>query len=244
MVTRLRRSWAHFLKRRASARIHTRVTAIVLVLLMLFACAVIIGVRATVEAAMYDEHRARAVLAAQDLAERMATAVAKGDRAPLCALLRGYAKSDPDVAYALVVNRSQNVLADTFDQGPPDVLLTANALGRGERSTVVVWDTEQGRVWDVAVPIQDGSLGTVRLGISQVACARHGPADDRISDLGDGQCRVPCHRGGVAADGCHPQAPRGLWRRRPRPSRQATSSSESRSGVTMRWDGWGPPSMP
>ena len=69
--------------------------------------------------------------------------------------------------YAFILDHDGRVVAHTFGSGFPADLVSANsvALDAHHRTTSV--RTEEGVVWDTAVPIFDGKAGTARIGLSE-----------------------------------------------------------------------------
>ena len=80
-------------------------------------------------------------------------------------LLKSSVKSDPDLVYAFIENKKGEVIASTFDGGFPADLLKVNSFNPKSLSAVKI-KTNEGLVYDTAVPILRGRLGTVRVGIS------------------------------------------------------------------------------
>ena len=80
-------------------------------------------------------------------------------------LLKGSVKSDPDVVYAFIENKKGEIIASTFNGGFPADLLKVNRFNPKSLSAVKI-KTNEGLVYDTAVPILRGRLGTVRVGIS------------------------------------------------------------------------------
>ena len=58
-------------------------------------------------------------------------------------------------------------IASTFEDGCPPEVLSANTVSGSEPVHVVLFDTQNGPVRDIAVPIMPGKAGTVRVGISE-----------------------------------------------------------------------------
>jgi PAS domain S-box-containing protein len=146
---------------------HAKLVVIVLLVLLFFASAVIFSVRAKVMAALREENRESALLAAKCIVEKVASRDFQSDRSGLRAEMQSRAGIDRDIAYMFVVDSSQRLLADTFEHGCPAELVHANPVPAGESYGVRVLETKEGRVWDVAVPFLHGGGGTVRVGISQ-----------------------------------------------------------------------------
>jgi signal transduction histidine kinase len=80
--------------------------------------------------------------------------------------MRDTRANHPSVRYAFVVGADRQVLAHTFDGGFPAGLLDANSVTPNAYQHTAIITTEEGRVWDVAVPIFDGRAGTARVGLS------------------------------------------------------------------------------
>jgi signal transduction histidine kinase len=74
----------------------------------------------------------------------------------------------PDVRYAFVIDPRGDVLAHTFGDGFPLDLVDVNSAGIGVYQNTIVLETNEGVIWDVAVPIFDGTAGTARVGISEL----------------------------------------------------------------------------
>jgi len=167
MIARLLQLWRAVLHRVASLPMHAKLVVIVLLVLLFFASAVIFSVRAKVMAALREENRESALLAAKCIVEKVASRDFQSDRSGLRAEMQSRAGIDRDIAYMFVVDSSQRLLADTFEHGCPAELVHANPVPAGESYGVRVLETKEGRVWDVAVPFLHGGGGTVRVGISQ-----------------------------------------------------------------------------
>ena len=80
-------------------------------------------------------------------------------------LLKSSIKSDPDVVYAFIENKKGEIIASTFNGGFPSGLLKVKHFNIKKLSTVSI-ETNEGLVYDTAVPILGGRLGTIRVGIS------------------------------------------------------------------------------
>jgi len=72
-----------------------------------------------------------------------------------------------DVRYAFVTGPDGAVLADTFAGGFPHDLLSVNNLPPGSASSQKSIETEDGTMRDIAVPIQDGRVGVLHVGIGE-----------------------------------------------------------------------------
>jgi PAS domain S-box-containing protein len=83
-------------------------------------------------------------------------------------LVKDLKDSDEDIAYAYVADRKGDVLAHTFSGGFPIDLLGVNSPEAGDAWKQELLDTvEEGPVHDTAVPILQGKVGFVHVGISE-----------------------------------------------------------------------------
>lgn len=76
--------------------------------------------------------------------------------------------SDADIAYAFVVDRQNNVLVHTFGSGFPVGLLRAFSLKDVKGSSFhVIEDQHHNLYREIAIPLLEGNLGFLRLGIAE-----------------------------------------------------------------------------
>jgi PAS domain S-box-containing protein len=83
-------------------------------------------------------------------------------------LVKDLKDSDEDITYAYVADRKGNVLAHTFSGGFPVDLVGVNSPEPGDAWKQELLDTvEEGPVHDTAVPILQGKVGFVHVGVSE-----------------------------------------------------------------------------
>lgn len=82
-------------------------------------------------------------------------------------LLETTTKTYGDVHYAFILDPNGGVVTDTFPNGFPEDLLTVNKPAAGENISLQFLETESGLIRDIAVPIQDGRIGFVHIGIQE-----------------------------------------------------------------------------
>jgi len=109
----------------------------------------------------------RAVFMAHELTAGSVNPILTGRRFELDMLFNDMKSSDADIAYVFAADKNGNVIAHTFTGGFPRDLkeVAIGPVHRGLR--IERFETEQGMLHDFAVPIMEGSLGTLHLGISQ-----------------------------------------------------------------------------
>jgi methyl-accepting chemotaxis protein len=81
-------------------------------------------------------------------------------------LLRNTKALENDIRYIFLVDPEGKVLADTFDRGVPMGLKEANLEIPKNGFSIKRLLTEEEEILDIAVPLLEGALGMVRLGVS------------------------------------------------------------------------------
>jgi methyl-accepting chemotaxis protein len=103
---------------------------------------------------------------ARDVAANSALLIPVDDVYGLNRLVKDTIGNNPDVRYLIVLDVNGQPLADSFPLGVPQDLLKANTYVTGQRYSLATLQTSEGVIRDVAVPMADGQLGTVRVGLS------------------------------------------------------------------------------
>jgi two-component system NtrC family sensor kinase len=105
---------------------------------------------------------------AHSLAESSTEYLLHEDLISLQELLNQTKERTPDIAYCFITDSQQNVIAHTFSSGFPVELLEANKLEEGEANHFQLISDEHGDLYrDVVVPVLDGKIGNLRLGIAE-----------------------------------------------------------------------------
>jgi PAS domain S-box-containing protein len=78
-------------------------------------------------------------------------------------------ESERDIVYMYVENKDGRVLAHTFDNRVPQGLRQALKTDSRQRYSTKELSTDKGRIQDVAVPLLDGQLGVLHMGLSAAA---------------------------------------------------------------------------
>ncbi len=149
--------------------IRTKILGIVLGSVILLGAGVTIQARYALTATMTMQLEEQSVSATRDLAARSADPILLNDLLSLHDLLDETIANNPNVRYAFIVDPQGQVIAQTFQGGFPPDLLTMNAVQANEHHHTVLIQTNEGYVWDTAVPILDGKVGTARLGLSDAS---------------------------------------------------------------------------
>ncbi|RMG69993.1 MAG: HAMP domain-containing protein [Chloroflexi bacterium] len=146
--------------------IRIKIIGIVLALVVLLGGAVTWQVRQLLSQAMYAQLTEQAVAFTRDLAARAADPILINDLYELYTLLQDTQNNHPNVRYAFILDNDGYVIAHTFDGGFPRELIHANSVTDNAYEHTAVINTNEGQIWDTAVPIFEGRAGVARLGLS------------------------------------------------------------------------------
>jgi len=147
--------------------VRTKILGIVLVLVLLLGLGVTLQVRATLAHVMAENLREQSISIARDVAARSVDPILINDLYTLQQLLRDTQANNPDVRYAFVLDADRHALASTYEGGFPLDLIDANTAVPEEHHRLTPLTTDEGSVWDTAVPIFEGRAGIVRVGLSE-----------------------------------------------------------------------------
>jgi len=147
--------------------IRTKILGIVLGLVLLLGLGVTAQVRYALTHAMEAQLQEQSVSVARDVAARAADLILTNDLYALHQLLRETQANNISLRYAFVLTPDGQILAHTFGPGFPAGLREANTARPDEHHRTTTLTTEEGIVWDTAVPIFDGRAGFARVGLSE-----------------------------------------------------------------------------
>ena len=156
----------YFWRFAGAVSVRTKILGIVLVLVVLLGVGITVQVRIVLQNALISRLQEQSVSIARDVAARATDLILINDLYALHQLLAETQANNPDVRYAFVMDSNGEIIAHTFGRGFPIALLTANAIALDDHHRIVELATDEGPVWDTAVPIFDGQAGIVRVGVS------------------------------------------------------------------------------
>lgn len=137
------------------------------VLLTLVATASILYVKLHFSNQLRGELEKRGVSIARHLAQYSTANLLARDRLALKMVAVSQAKSEADIVYIFFVDaRGSTVLAHTFGESFPESLLAANQIPGGQEYSIRYLETEEGPLYDIAMQVERGGLGQVRVGLS------------------------------------------------------------------------------
>lgn len=149
--------------------VRTKILGIVLGLVVLFGVVVTIQARYALTATMTAQLEEQSVSISRDLAARSTDPILLNDLLRLHDLLDETLTNNPNVRYAFLVDSHGQVIASTFEGGFPLDLLTLNSSQPNIHHHTALIQTDEGLMWDTAVPILDGKVGTARIGLSDAS---------------------------------------------------------------------------
>ncbi len=118
--------------------------------------------------ALLNELEKKSVFFAQILAEQSVQFLLYEDLISLQQLIDRAKESYKNVAYCFITDGQNHVIAHTFASGFPVQLLDANKLQMDQTSRIqVISDENNNRYRDVSVPILEGKLGFLRIGMEE-----------------------------------------------------------------------------
>ncbi|NWG34545.1 MAG: HAMP domain-containing protein [Chloroflexi bacterium] len=150
----------------SAVSVRVKILGMALGLVLLLGSGILWQVRAALTRTLQTQAETESITLGRDLAARAADPILLNDLVGLQKLLTETLENNPDLRYAFVVDKYGQVLVHTFGQGFPRALLDANTASAEEHHHIVTLQTEEGLVWDTAVPILEGRVGVMRVGVS------------------------------------------------------------------------------
>jgi signal transduction histidine kinase len=147
--------------------VRTKILGIVLSLTSLLGLGITWQVRLVMSRTLMAELEEKGRSVTSDLAARSIDPILLNDTFALHELLVETQANHADIVYAFVIDSEERVLAHTFAQGFPTVLLRLNTPIQQGHIHHQLYASDQGRIHDFAGPIFEGKAGLVRLGISE-----------------------------------------------------------------------------
>lgn len=149
-----------------AVNIRTKIMGIVVGFVLLLGFVVTIQVRLTLSRTLHTQLEEQSISVTHDLAARSTDLILINDIYRLHELLQNTQNNNANVRYVFIVTPEQEVLAHTFGSGFPVGLLEANSVAFDQHHHTVILETDEGKIWDTAVPIFGGQAGIARVGIA------------------------------------------------------------------------------
>lgn len=146
-----------------------KILGIVLGFILLLGVGVTIQARYALTATMTAQLADQSISVSRDLAARSTDLILLNDQLGIHDLLVETIANNPNIRYAFLMDPQGQVIAHTFDGGFPLDLISINSVQTGEHHHTALIQTDEGFVWDTAVPILDGKVGMARIGLSDAS---------------------------------------------------------------------------
>jgi signal transduction histidine kinase len=170
---RLAQNWMQrFWAIAGAVSIRTKIIGIILGLVILLGGGLTLFVRQSLHNAMSRELETLAISVTHDLASRSTDLILINNVYALYDLVQETQRNYPDIRYIIILDTNNQALVHTFGSGLPGGLIEANLLSADEPYRVFIFNSAEGRVLDIAVPIFDGRAGVARVGFSEVSIQR------------------------------------------------------------------------
>lgn len=148
--------------------IRTKILGIILGLVLLLGLGITLQVRLALSRTMTTQLEEQSISVARDLAARATDLILLNDLYGLHRLLQETQANNANVLYAFVMDSQGRILAHTFGDKFPLGLLSQNSESFLDHHHTVILKTNEGLVWDTAVPVLEGQAGMARVGLSDV----------------------------------------------------------------------------
>lgn len=140
-----------------------------IIVLILLGATSIVQTRLMMNSLFAEQQEKRGISIANTLSARAANLILVNNYYDLHELVKDTQQTNDDVRYVFVINNQGELLAHSFPSGFPKDLLQANPLEDTLKYKIVELSTEEGLVRDIAVPILEGRLGIVHVGLNDAS---------------------------------------------------------------------------
>lgn len=161
--------FARFWAIAGAVSIRTKLLGLALGLVLLVGIGNTLQTRSVLSKYMETQLRAQSVSVARDLAARAAEPILLNNLLALQDLLLETKSNNNNFRYAFIVDQRGQVIAHTFGEGFPAGIIELNTIGDLDHHHTVLIDTDESLIFDTAVPILDGKVGTARIGLSKAS---------------------------------------------------------------------------
>ncbi len=148
-------------------RVSVKILGLALGVTLLLGLSLIWQMRQIQENTLRAELKANGIAVTRDLSARSAEFILLDDLYSLHNLVQETQENNTTVRYAFIVDGQGYPLAHSFTGGFPRGLPEANRVEGTARYHLQRLETNEGVVWDIAVPILAGEGGTARVGVSE-----------------------------------------------------------------------------
>ena len=155
-----------------STGVRTKLMGIYILVAFFFAIWITYYTQSILHAYSEEQIREQAAAIARDIASRSTEYVLTDNFYGLQQIIEETMRNNNDILYLFFMDNNSTVIGSSLPEGISQELIDANVAG-DKNNRVKLLKTEEGFVWDAAVPIiisetlTDGEIGQVRIGLSQ-----------------------------------------------------------------------------
>ncbi len=155
-------------------KLRTKFTISIILVVLFFGTINILLIRGITKKAMLDELDKRGLYIAKNIAEQITYDLLHEDLLSIQQKIDGINYLTKDVSYAFVLSKDNQVIAHNFVKPFPIELISANRIERNKayKYSLIVDKKRNITYRDLAFPLLDGELGTVRVGLSEIIITR------------------------------------------------------------------------
>lgn len=163
----MRRVLKKLLEKILGLSIFTKTLGIALILIILFGFSTIFITRNLLYKTLTNQTDEAGVSIAKDVSGHLADLIITKNLFSIHKVLRETIENYTDIKYLIVIDPQGEVINHTFEYPISSELINANIVKEKE-SRIEFLKTEEGLIRDIAVPLLNGKLGTVRIGLSEI----------------------------------------------------------------------------
>jgi len=122
----------------------------------------------TMQTTLREQLIKQGISTSQYISARSVDLIFTNDTFTLHQLISKVVESNKDVRYVFILDSQGDLITNSFGKILPKGLLDANKVSADSQQNIQTLNTEEGLVYDIAIPIFEGTAGTVRLGMSEL----------------------------------------------------------------------------
>lgn len=150
--------------------IKIKIMGIVILFVSLLGITVIMETRSHMQHILREQLEQRGLAIASDVAARSTNPMLVGDSFSLYEIVQGLPSHYEDIRYLIIFNNNKDIILHTFSEGIPSGLLSLHMIPDTDLTNQTMsFDSNEGEILDITVPIAEGKVGWLRLGMSEVS---------------------------------------------------------------------------
>ena len=148
-------------------KIRTKMMGIVIGIALLLGAWISFQTYDTMQTNLREQLVKQGIYTGQYISARSIDLIFTNDTFTLHQLITEIVQNNKDVRYVFIIDSQGHVIVNSFGEYLPNRLMNANEIPGNAQYTIQTLDTEEGLIYDIAVSVFGGTVGTVRLGMSE-----------------------------------------------------------------------------